>query len=53
MRDSDFLNLLTDHYRVVAADLLGAELSVVERAFVFVGIPMDRTVQPAATALEA
>ena len=53
MRDSDFLNLLTDHYRVVAANLLGTELSVVKRAFVFVGIPMDRTVQPTATALEA
>lgn len=44
--------LLRDHDGVVAADLLRAELPVVERALVLVRVPVHRAEQPAAAALE-
>lgn len=50
---SDFLYLLADYDRVVAADLLGTQFAVVERTLVFVRIPVHRTEQTAATTLES
>ena len=49
---SDFLNLLPDDDRIVASDLFSAKLAVVERALVFVRIPVHRTIQSSTAALE-
>lgn len=52
-RESSYLvYLLGDDDGVVAADLLRAELPVVERALVLVAVPVHRAEQPPAAALE-
>lgn len=52
-RGSYFLDLLTDDDRVVASDLLGAHLAVVERTVVLVTVPVYGTKQSTTAALEA
>lgn len=49
----DLLNLLADHHRIVAPNLLRTQLPIVERALVLVGIPVDGAEQTAAPTLEA
>lgn len=51
-RGSYLVYLLADDDGVVAADLLRAELSVVERALVLVAVPVHGAEQPAASTLE-
>lgn len=47
------MNFLANHNWIVATNFFGTEFSVVERAFVFVGISMDRAVQPTAATFES
>lgn len=49
---SYLVDLLRHHDGVVAPDLLRAQLSVVERAFVLVAVPVHGAEQSSAAALE-
>ena len=49
---SDFLDFLTDNDRVVATNLFGAQLAIVERTLVFVRISVHGTVEATTTTLE-
>ena len=51
--DLDLVDLLPHNFGVVAANFLGAHLSVIERALVFVAVPMGAAEQPPATAHDA
>lgn len=50
---SNFLNLLADNDGIISADLSSSVLSVVKRAFVFVAISMDCTVQAATSTFKS
>lgn len=51
-RGSYFLDLLSDHYGIVASNFLRAHFPVVKRTVVFITVPMHRAKQTSTTAFK-